>query len=99
MTKLLLLTLGLLFSSAALSLDGTYTDSAGRSSYTFSPDGQVIISALGQKVKTVYEVTDGEVRLNSPEGRLTLHIRDNGETLEGPMGMTLSKPPSGEKEQ
>jgi len=51
----------------------------------------VVIMALGQKVETDYTVTDGKVRLNSPEGQLTLHIRDNGQTLEGPMGMTLTK--------
>jgi len=91
MKKLWVLTLGLLLTAPALALEGAYTDSTGRSTYVFEPDGQVVIMALGQKVETDYTVTDGKVRLNSPEGQLTLHIRDNGQTLEGPMGMTLTK--------
>jgi hypothetical protein len=74
------------------SLQGTYADAAGVTSYEFHRDGSVDISVLGATVSARYEVERDRVLITAPQGTVVF-IRKDG-ALEGPMGLQLRPYPS-----
>lgn len=77
-------------SAFAFSLDGKYSDEAALANYTFSPDGKVIMSAMGLQGEMNYAVDGDKVKITTPQGTLVMAILNDG-SIRGPMGMTLSK--------
>lgn len=73
-------------------LNGAYSDSMGLTTYTFKPNGTVIIAAMGAEVDATYEVVDGKVKISVPDhtARLVFDLNPDG-SLKGPMGLTFTK--------
>ena len=69
-------------------LSGTYGSDMG--SYTFKRDGTVVVDSFGAKVELKYELDGNDVRIVTPQGVMILtRVDDN--TIQGPMGVKLSK--------
>lgn len=90
MLKVFLIAITLFLSACSKSLEGTYTDAMGLSSYTFSSGGKVYVGVMGIESEMTYEVDGDRVKLMMPEGNMVLHKMDDG-TLQGPMGIIYSK--------
>src|SRR4051812_39591705 len=69
-------------------LDGTYGDSLGVSTYTFKEDGTVTVSLMGGvQIKYNYQLDGDTVRLTTPYGgSMVFKLRQNG-SLQGPPGV------------
>jgi hypothetical protein len=74
----------------AKKLDGTYADTLGVTEYQFKPGGKVFMSTMGTEIELTYEVDGDKVKLISPQGTLVLTLLKDG-SIQGPMGMTLTK--------
>lgn len=88
---LLLLLCGWLTACGDSSLQGTYADVTGVTSYEFHRDGRVDISVLGAMVSGRYEVDKDRVLITAPQGTVVFIRKDGG--LEGPMGLQLRPHP------
>jgi hypothetical protein len=86
-TKLALLTSALLLSGCGNELSGTYEDEDGITRYTFSGNGEVRISVLGNDVDAEYRLDNDKVLVSSAQGTVVLTRRDD--RLYGPMGLEL----------
>jgi hypothetical protein len=72
-------------------LDGEYSDSVtGISSYTFKPNGKVVMSTFGIGMEMDYEVDGNEVKIKTGGGNMILKVEDDG-SLGGPLGIRFSK--------
>ena len=82
--------------ACASSLDGTYTDPYGITSYTFKSGGKVTVSTsnFGIGVETEaemeYKVENGKVKIGSPEGAIVMNILEDG-SIEGPLGIKFTR--------
>jgi hypothetical protein len=74
-------------------LDGTYTDGIGLATYTFQPNGKVLVSSFLAEVQVDYEVDGNKILLTGQDGQLVLRRQDDG-SLQGPMGLKLVKEPA-----
>jgi hypothetical protein len=80
----------LLLSACGSPLEGTYSDEMGVTNYTFKDDDKVYMSVMGTETELDYSVEDGKVKITSPQGNMIFTLNEDG-TLQGPMGMKLSK--------
>lgn len=72
-------------------LDGTYTDGTGLTSYRFTSGGKVYVSAMGTETELNYELDGDKVRIGVPQGgNVILTLLDDG-SLSDPMGVKLSR--------
>lgn len=77
-------------------LDGTYGDSLGVSTYTFKDDGTVLVSAMGNQVEYKYEVDGDTVKLLWPYGgSMVLRMLGNGSLKGIAPGFVLTRRQSG----
>lgn len=79
-----------LLSACGSPVEGTYSDAMGLTSYTFKDDGKVYVSTMGTETELSYSVEDDKVTIGGPDTNVVLTLKDDG-TLEGPLGMTLSR--------
>jgi hypothetical protein len=70
-------------------MSGTYADEGGLASLEFKDDGTVYMSLLGVTVAGEYELDGERVIIEGPNGSQVL--TQNGERLEGGLGMTYVK--------
>lgn len=71
-------------------IEGTFEDPIGLSRYTFNKNGTALVEMLGVETELEYEVEGDRVKLLTKDGKIILRMRDS-KTLEGPMGIVLSK--------
>jgi major membrane immunogen (membrane-anchored lipoprotein) len=90
MRKFFVICVCLLLTACGSSIDGTYSDEMGMTSYNFKDGSKVYISVMGNETELEYEVDDDKVKINGPDGNIILTLNEDG-TLQGPMGMKLSK--------
>jgi uncharacterized lipoprotein YehR (DUF1307 family) len=90
MSRLFLIAITLMVVACGESLEGTYTDRMGLSSYSFSSGGKVYVGVLGIESEMTYEVDGDRVKLIMSEGNMILYRMEDG-TLHGPMGIIYRK--------
>lgn len=90
MLKVILVIMVLFLSACGKSIEGTYTDAMGLSSYTFSSGGKAYVGMMGIESEMTYEVDGKRVKLMTPQGNMVLQLMEDG-TLQGPMGIVYSK--------
>jgi hypothetical protein len=71
-------------------LSGEYADEMGVSSYTFKPNGKVVMSTLGARMELDYELDGNDVKIKMPGATMLLGIEKDG-ALAGPMGVRYRK--------
>lgn len=96
MKNLFILSACLFLTACGSPVDGTYSDEMGMTSYTFKDDDKVYVSLMGNETELEYEVDDGKVKITGPEGNMVFTLNEDG-SLQGPMGMKLSKQTSEKK--
>lgn len=84
------LLLTLLLAACARELEGTYTDDVEFMSFTFHPEGRVVQSTLGVEVEMRYEDNGETILIKGPTADMELRRIDE-QTLEGPLGMRLTR--------
>ncbi|MBL8471497.1 MAG: hypothetical protein JNM98_06850 [Rhodocyclaceae bacterium] len=83
--------LGALLSACGPKLEGTYTDPAGVTAFTFRGSGKVYYGALGSEEEGTYEIDGDRVKVKVGSGdALILRIKDET-TLDGPLGIPWKK--------
>lgn len=83
--------MALLFTMSACGsgISGSYQDEMGVTEYEFRSNGTVLMHVMGTTVSANYTVDGDEIFLGGPQGGLV--FKRNGDTLEGPMGMKLTR--------
>lgn len=89
MNRIIIITIAILLSACGPSLDGTYKDQMGLTSYTFK-SGKLIVSTMGVGSEVDYKIEDGKIKIPSPQGTMVMDILEDG-AIAGPMGMKLTK--------
>lgn len=89
--SLLLASCVILISACGPQISGSWVDADGITTYEFSGDGQVRISALGAQVDAEYSIEGDRIVISGPQGALVLTRKD--EQLRGPMGLVLKPLP------
>lgn len=79
----------LILTACGSGISGSYQDEMGVTEYEFRSDGTVLMHVMGTTVSTNYTVDGDEVFLGGPQRSLV--FKRDGHTLEGPMGMKLTR--------
>lgn len=98
---MLVLSVALLVSACKQQLDGVYSDQMEVTTYTFKPDGKMVISALGSQVfEATYEIEGNNIKIVVPSGQgdMVMTLMKDG-SIQGPMGIVLTKKQSDRKAQ
>ena len=90
MKKLCILCLALLLTACGSGLNGTYSDEFGMSTYSFKPDGKVVLEVLGNATELSYELDGEKLKIVSPQGNFIMTVKDK-DSIVGPMGMVLAR--------
>ena len=90
MNKLAAVLLALLLTACGSGMDGIYTDRMGMITYTFKPDGKVIMEVFGAATELSYELDGETLKISSPQGNQIMTVKDK-ESILGPMGMVLER--------
>lgn len=90
MKKTLLTAACLMLTACGQQLDGTYSDEMGITEYNFKSDDKVYVNVMGNETELDYTIEDDKVKISGPQGNMIFTLNEDG-TLQGPMGMKLSK--------
>lgn len=92
MKKIIIAACAMFVAACGQSLSGTYTDESGVASYRFESGGKVYVDVAGlMESELKYEVDGKKVKIQNPQGgNMIFTLLDNG-SIQGPMGITLSK--------
>lgn len=77
------------FAACGSDISGSYQDEMGVTEYEFRSNGTVLMHVMGTTVSANYTVDGDEIFLGGPQGSLV--FKRSGDTLEGPMGMKLTR--------
>jgi hypothetical protein len=90
MNKLCTLCFALLLTACGSGLNGTYSDQLGMTTYSFKPDGKVVLEVLGTATELSYELDGEKLKIVSPQGNFIMTVKDK-DSIVGPMGMVLAR--------
>jgi len=90
MKKSLLIAACLFLTACGQKIDGTYSDEMGITEYNFKSGDKVYVSMMGNETELDYAIDDDKVKISGPQGNMIFTLNEDG-SLQGPMGMKLSK--------
>ena len=90
MKKFRIVCFPLLLTACGSGMDGTYSDQLGMTTYSFKPDGKVVLEVLGTATELSYELDGEKLKIVSPQGNLIMTVKDK-DSIVGPMGMVLAR--------
>lgn len=90
MKKFCIVCFALLLTACGSGMDGTYSDQLGMTTYSFKPDGKVVLEVLGTATELSYELDGEKLKIVSPQGNLIMTVKDK-DSIVGPMGMVLAR--------